>query len=306
MIKLKINNETDMLKEVIVGISNDMGGVPSIEDCYDPKSKQNVLAGTYPHENDCAKELFSLVQVLEKYDVKVYYPDNIKNVNQIFTRDIAFVVDDKIVLSNVIINRSKELYGINRIMNDIPDENIIILPKEVRVEGGDVILCDNFVFVGYSEEKDFNKYQVSRTNRAGLEFLQDSFPNKEVKGFELTKSDNNPRENSLHLDCCFQPIGSSSSILYKKGFKNKFDVDFIVGYFGVDNIIEITKEEMYNMNSNIFSISEDIVISEESFSRVNSELWKRGFVVEEVPYSEIAKMEGLLRCSTLPLSRKVN
>jgi len=301
--KLKVNNETDMLKEVIVGISNDMGGVPNIEDCYDPKSKQHVLAGTYPNEKDCEKELYALVQVLEKYDVKVYYPDNIKDVNQIFTRDVAFVIDDKIVLSNVIVNRSKELYGFNRIISDIPDESVVILPNEARIEGGDIILCNSFVFVGYSEEQDFNKFQVSRTNRAGLEFLQNSFSNKEIKGFELTKSDKNPRENSLHLDCCFQPIGSNSAILYKKGFKNKFDVDFIVKYFGVDNIIEITREEMYNMNSNIFSISENIIISEESFSRVNSELRKRGFIVEEVPYFEIAKMEGLLRCSTLPLNR---
>ena len=28
-----------------------------------------------------------------------------------------------------------------------------------------------------------------------------------------------------------------------------------------------------------------------------------GFTVEEIPYAEIAKQEGLLRCSTLPLIR---
>ena len=31
---------------------------------------------------------------------------------------------------------------------------------------------------------------------------------------------------------------------------------------------------------------------------------KKGFTVEKVPYSEIAKQEGLLRCSTLPLIRE--
>jgi len=29
--------------------------------------------------------------------------------------------------------------------------------------------------------------------------------------------------------------------------------------------------------------------------------WK--FIVEEIPFSETAKMEGLLRCATLPLRR---
>ncbi len=60
---------------------------------------------------------------------------------------------------------------------------------------------------------------------------------------------------------------------------------------------------MYNMNSNIFSISEDVIVSEQNFSRLNTWLRANGFTVEEVPYAEIAKQEGLLRCSTMPLIR---
>ena len=57
------------------------------------------------------------------------------------------------------------------------------------------------------------------------------------------------------------------------------------------------------MNANVFSISENVIVSEKGFTRLNTELRKRGFTVEEVPYAEIAKMEGLLRCSTMPLIR---
>jgi N-dimethylarginine dimethylaminohydrolase len=57
------------------------------------------------------------------------------------------------------------------------------------------------------------------------------------------------------------------------------------------------------MNSNIFSISEDVIISEQNFTRLNAWLRSNGFIVEEVPYAEIAKQEGLLRCSTMPLIR---
>ena len=46
------------------------------------------------------------------------------------------------------------------------------------------------------------------------------------------------------------------------------------------------------------------IISEKGFIRLNNELRKRRFIVEEVPYAEIAKMEGLLRCSTMPLIRE--
>ena len=61
---------------------------------------------------------------------------------------------------------------------------------------------------------------------------------------------------------------------------------------------------MYHMCANVFSLSQQVIISEQGFTRLNTELRKRGFTVEEVPYAEIAKMEGLLRCSTLPLRRK--
>ena len=92
--------------------------------------------------------------------------------------------------------------------------------------------------------------------------------------------------------------------MYKGGFKNNEDVGFLINLFGEENVIFITQEEMYNMNSNIFSISENIVVSEKGFTRLNTELRNRGFIVEEIQYSEIAKMEGLLRCSTMPLKRK--
>ena len=190
------------------------------------------------------------------------------------------------------------------VLNQIDDEDKIKMPESARAEGGDVMPLNEYIFVGYSEKEDFETYIVARTNKAGLDFLAATFPYKKVKGFELNKSDIDPRENALHLDCCFQPIGKDMAIMYKGGFKNEKDVEFLVNYFGADNIIEISKEEMYNMNANVFSISEKVIISEKGFIRLNNELRRRGFIVEEVPYAEIAKMEGLLRCSTMSLIRE--
>ena len=304
MIKINIANETGKLSAVVVGIANDFGGAPKLEECYDPKSKAHITAGTYPVEKDCIYEIRALVAVFERHGVEVFRPKNINGVNQIFTRDIAFVIADKLVLPNIIENRKEEISAIDDLISQIPSELILKMPADARVEGGDVMPWNEYVFAGYSEKEDFEKYIVSRTNRAGLDFLKDTFPNKKVKGFELNKSDIDPRENALHLDCCFQPIGKNSAIIYKDGFKNKEDVDFLVNYFGAENIIELSKEEMYNMNANVFSISKQVIVSEKGFTRLNTELRKRGFIVEEVPYAEIAKMEGLLRCSTIPLIRE--
>jgi N-dimethylarginine dimethylaminohydrolase len=132
--------------------------------------------------------------------------------------------------------------------------------------------------------------------------LADLFPNKTVKAFELRKS-TNARENALHLDCCFQPVGTDKAILHKNGFLIESEYQWLVDYFGPENIFEISAEEMYQMFSNVFSISPEVVVSEKNFVRLNNWLRDNGFTVEEVPYAEISKQEGLLRCSTLPLVR---
>ena len=303
MFKINIHNETAALKAVVVGVAEDFGGIPKLEDCYDPKSREHVVAGTFPSNDSCVKEMNALVSVLENYDVKVYRPENIIGLNQIFSRDIAFAIEDKLVLPNIIKDRKQEVDGISEVLNLVDKSDIVQMPEGAMAEGGDVMPWNDYIFVGYSENEDFDKYTVARTNKTGLDFLTETFPNKIVKGFELNKSDIDPRENALHLDCCFQPIGKNMAIIYKGGFKYSADVEFLVTYFGEENIIEVDKEEMYNMNSNIFSISEEVIISEKGFVRLNYELRKRGFKLEEVPYAEIAKMEGLLRCSTLPLIR---
>ena len=288
----------------MLGVATDFGGTPNLEDCYDPKSRAHVKAGTFPTNKACVSEINTLYNVFEKYDIEIFRPKNIEGLNQIFSRDIAFAISDKLVIPNIIEDRIKEADAIADVINKIASEDIIRMPLSTRAEGGDVMPCNEYVFVGYSEKKDFEKYTVARTNKSALDFLTLTFPNKIVKGFELKKSDIDPRENALHLDCCFQPIGKKMAIIHKGGFKHSADVNFLVNYFGEENIIEVSKEEMYNMNSNIFSISEEVIISEKGFIRLNAELRKRGFTVEEVPYAEIAKMEGLLRCSTIPLIRE--
>ena len=303
MLDIKIQNEFDNLKAVIVGIADNFGGIPKINDCYDPKSKQHVQQGNYPTNIACVKEINNLIDIFKKYNINVYQPKNINGVNQIFTRDIVFVIDEKLIIPNIIDDRKHEITAIDNILKLIDNSNKIIMPKDARVEGGDVILSNKYIFVGFSESEDFNKYKVARTNRQGLNFIKKTFPDKEVLGFELVKSDENPRINALHLDCCFQPIGNNMAILCKEGFKNEEDVSFLINYFGEKNIIFIDSEEMYNMNSNVFSISNNIIVSEKKFSRLNVLLKKYGFIVEEISFSEIGKMSGLLRCSTMPLLR---
>tara|TARA_R110001632_G_scaffold43376_1_gene109847 strand:+ start:4554 stop:5468 length:915 start_codon:yes stop_codon:yes gene_type:complete len=303
MLHLNIKNETSRLRAVVLGTALDNGPIPTPEECYDPKSRQHVLAGTYPKEEDMILEMESVCQVFEKYDVKVYRPEVIKNYNQIFTRDIGFVIEDKFIIANILPDRDREILAIEHIWSQVAKENRINLPEDCHVEGGDVMPWNDYIFVGTYSGEDYSDYITARTNTAAVIALKELFPNKIVKPFELRKSNLDPKENALHLDCCFQPIGKDKAILHKNGFLIESEYNWLVNFFGKENIFEITKEEMYNMNSNVFSISEDIIISEKGFTRLNKWLLENGFTVEEVPYAEIAKQEGLLRCSTLPLIR---
>lgn len=303
MLQLNINDETSTLKAVVLGTAESCGPIPKVEDAYDPKSLEHILAGTYPKEVDMVKEMDAFVKVFEKYNVKVYRPSVLIDCNQIFSRDIAFVVANKLVHANILPDREKEFRAIQHVIDEIDPDNIIYPPEEVHIEGGDVMPWNDYIFVGTYTGKDYPDYITARTNGAAVAFLREQFPDKKVKSFELRKSNTNARENALHLDCCFQPVGKDKAILHKNGFLVEEEYDWLVNYFGKENVFEISADEMYRMFSNVFSISSEVVVSEKNFNRLNKWLRNRGFVVEEIPYAEIAKQEGLLRCSTLPLIR---
>lgn len=303
MIKLNVTNETSRLRAVVLGIATSNGPTPTEDQAYDPKSLEHIKAGTYPVEADMVKEMEAVAKVFEKYNVKVYRPELIKDCNQIFTRDIAFVIDDVFVKANILPNREEELDAIQYVIDQIDPKKVVRPPEEVHIEGGDVMLWNDYIFIGTYKGSDYKNYITARTNMEGVQYIKDLFPDKIVKEFDLVKSKIEPRDNALHLDCCFQPVGKDKGIIYKSGFREESDYMYLVDLFGKDNLFHITREEMYHMNSNVFSIAEDVVISEKNFTRLNTWLRNNGFAVEEVPYAEIAKQEGLLRCSTLPLIR---
>lgn len=303
MLDLNITDETSRLRAVVLGTAKSNGPTPKPEDCYDPKSLENVLAGTYPLEEDMVKEMEAVNKVFQKYEVKVFRPEVINDCNQIFTRDIAFVVGDKMIRANILPEREREIMAIKHVWEQVDKEHRISLPEECHLEGGDIMPWHDHLFIGTYYGEDYPDLITARTNKKAVEALTDLFPQKKIKAFELRKSNTNPRENALHLDCCFQPVGKNKAIIHKNGFLHEKDYEWLVEFFGKENVFEISKDEMYHMFSNVFSISEDVVISEKNFTRLNNWLRNNGIHVEEVPYAEIAKQEGLLRCSTLPLIR---
>jgi len=301
-VKLRAVNEWDALRTVVVGTAQSMGGIPTVEESYDPKSKEHILAGTFPREPDCARELEGLVRLLESLDVRVLRPHNVTDLNQIFARDVGAVVDDRVIITRMISDRAEEWEGIAPLLESVPDHLQLNPPQGVRVEGGDVMPMNGEIWVGYSAPDEFKTFTTSRTNQAALDWLSDQYPDWNVRGFQLSKSDVDPRVNALHLDCCLSVLSGGHAIFHPEGLRLEEERAWVRERFG-GNLLEVDAQEMYDMQCNLISITPQDVVSCPTFDRVNAQLQAWGYNVFTTPLQETAKMEGLLRCVTLPLQR---
>ena len=59
-----VTNEWDTLKKVVVGSATSWGPIPLAEEAVDPKSREHILAGTYPTNR--IVQLFSLSYIIHK------------------------------------------------------------------------------------------------------------------------------------------------------------------------------------------------------------------------------------------------
>lgn len=287
--ELFVNNETAQLESVVLGIGLDMGAPVGIN----PLMREHIANGTYPKEADIRAEIKTFEDVLEENGIEIFRPQNIPKVDQIFTRDIGFVIENYFFISNMKHSeRVAEIKGIGHILHAIDKTKKVIIPADIFVEGGDVIVWNDYVFVGISD----------RTTANSVPFIQSILPHKKVLGFDMVVDQNDSDKNILHLDCTFQPIGKDEAIIYYDGFKNP--PTELLELFPKDKLVEVTLDEKNRMFPNVFSISPTKIVLEKGFDRLKKVLTGRGYEIFEVSYSETSKLSGLLRCSTLPLKRK--
>ena len=301
-----VTNETAKLCTVVLGLPDSTGGAPAASETYDAKSYESVIRGVYPTDEDIKREMDAVLEVLLRHGVEVLRPDPIENYNQIFARDVAFVIEDKLFISNLISDRARESEAFAPIWQRVGRSNLEQLPEDIHVEGGDVLLYNDVLFIGTYFGSDYSSYKTARTNKRAVDFFREYFPHKTIIPIELIKHDTDPMRSVLHLDCAFQPVSRGRAIVYKEGMLHRESFGLIREIFGGDeNLFEITPLEAYLMNTNIFSLSPDTIISERNFLRLNQHLRQAwGMTVEEVPYYEVSKQGGLLRCSTMPLVRE--
>ncbi len=300
---LNINNETSKLKEVLIGNSYNFKSPLNFRDLYDPTSLLNYLKGKYPNKFRLQSQLSELKKILIKYGVKVHELDT-EDTNQIFARDLGFVIQDNFFVSSIIPDREKELNGLRSLLSNV--KNVIKLPKSAHIEGGDVVVTEDHVFIGYYDKNDYKSQITARTNKKAIKMMKDLIKKKEVFPIELIKSSITPSLNALHLDCCFQPVSKNKAVMCKEAFANKIELNFLISYYGEKNIFNVTLDELSKLYCNFFSINENTVITDKRFKRLMDWFCDIGLNVEKLDFSEISKLGGLFRCCTLPLIREKN
>ncbi len=210
----------------------------------------------------------------------VKLPSSERYPEQVFTRDIGFTVGDRLFLAEMAsdIRKGEEA----ALQNWLLQENIPFRVSESRVEGGDVIVDRNRVFVGIS----------SRTSEEAVQQLEQSLPDHEVIRVPFN-------EKYLHLDCVFNVLSPETGLYFPRAFdevtRRKLE--------SLYDLIEVNESEQFTMGTNVLSIGEGRLFSLPQNPEVNAAMRQKGFDVIEVDFSEIIKSGGSFRCCSMPVVR---
>ncbi|WP_017754460.1 dimethylarginine dimethylaminohydrolase family protein [Calidifontibacillus oryziterrae] len=211
----------------------------------------------------------------------VLLPYHKKYPEQVFTRDIGFTLGHTIFVAKMASNVRK---GEEDVLKQwLDDEEISYFNLlEDRIEGGDVIIDRNTIYVGLSE----------RTNQKAVDHLQSILTQFNIIAVPF-------KERYLHLDCVFNVISNEIALIYPHALTKK-DVELFSSRY---ELIEVTEKEQFTLGTNVLAIGNNKILSLPVNENVNRQLRSKGFDVIEVDITEIIKSGGSFRCCTLPILR---
>ncbi|MGX7593950.1 dimethylarginine dimethylaminohydrolase family protein [Planococcus plakortidis] len=200
---------------------------------------------------------------------------------QVFTRDIGFTIGDTVFVSEM---AAKVRQGEEQVLQNWLAENGVRfkhLPGH-RIEGGDVLVDQETVFVGIS----------SRTSKEAIEELQRHMPAFHVVPIHLN-------EKYLHLDCVFNILSPTEALIFPEALEQTA-IEMLSDRY---TLIPVEADEQFKLGTNVLSIGGRRVFSQPQNAKVNKQLREHGFRVIETDFSEIIKSGGAFRCCTMPVAR---
>ncbi len=280
-----------------LNVKNEYASLKSVAYClglYVPVAKSYVTQDPEFHKFHSLKETWDInlliqqqeafLELLQSYNVDLIEIEAKKTLPwQMYTRDVAFVIGDKIFYSQ---NRKfKERNGefdqlANRINQLSIDKKQCIEIVSGQIEGGDVMPTDDQVLVGLS----------SRTSQEAIDELAQYV---DVKVLNLG-------ENIMHLDTRLMIVSKDIAIIHRSSFNEK-DIEYLQKKY---TLIEVSDEEAKLLATNVVLLNPETIIVEQQQKRLQNELKQHGFKIEKLSYSEPIKLGGSFRCTSLTLSRE--
>ncbi|MFE0852168.1 dimethylarginine dimethylaminohydrolase family protein [Streptomyces mutabilis] len=204
---------------------------------------------------------------------------------QHYPRDIAFVIDHLLVMARLnATHRRPEADALAPLLTGAPH---VARLDEGTIEGGDVALHTGTVLVGLGEE----------TSPAGVAALQRALSHhgvdREVRPVRFAT------RGIVHLDDHFTIVAPGTALIHRDVFPHA-EQRFFEKHF---DLVDVTDAEARAVQVNVLAIAPDTVIVTAGSDRIAGQLAARGLEVLAVDYSEVTRIPGSLRCTTLPLIR---
>ncbi len=290
-IQLNIHNEYNQLKHVIIGTAQGYHRNPDFVEIVNQTHRQTLNSLGHPTAASLKPQFDAFVQAMTIHGVTVHWPrlapESVQD--QTCPRDIGFVIGDTFVICTMRPrSRKEEFEGVRHLMDSWVGR-IVQAPDDVFIEGGDVIIDQENIFVGAGQ----------RSNQAGLEFMQQTF-GADYTIVPMPCQSPDDGENILHLDCTFNPLGLGHILIYPDGLAHIPDL--------VRNNytwVTVTRAEADALATNVLSIAPDTLIARQgaACARVSATLRELGYTVIEVQFDGVPSTGGSFRCATLPLQR---
>ncbi|MET3695892.1 N-dimethylarginine dimethylaminohydrolase [Bacillus oleivorans] len=234
------------------------------------------------HIEKALKQHKQFVQILLDHGIDVILlPPRRKFPEQVFTRDIGFTLGPIIYVADMAHDVRK---GEEQMLKHWLEDQEISYFNLVgnHIEGGDVIIDRDTIYIGIS----------NRTDKETIQYLQNIVRDFEVVPVPFT-------EKYLHLDCVFNIISPKEALFFPGAFTQK-EINFLTARY---DLIEVNGDEQFQLGTNVLSIGNKKILSLPVNTEVNRELRKRGYEIIEVDITEIIKSGGSFRCCTMPLVR---
>lgn len=221
----------------------------------------------------------NFINLLTKEGVSLYFLDPFYGKNQVYTRDVGFVIDDILFISKM--TNKKRLEEYKALEKYAIEEKLHIHRMSTEIEGGDIILHKNLIFIGLS----------TRTRKEAIEELKMHLK-RHKKNYEIIPI-RFDADRMLHLDCVFNIVNEDSCIISQYVYDKKILESFFENYYYINERVSL------ELGTNFISLGDNKIIS--ANKEVCKLLESKGVKVFFIDYSEFIKGGGAFTCTTLPI-----